>query len=87
MSQIYNLTSDVTVTSFQMGSTPNLDISARYSEMCAQGFTSILSRCDVIDADVKGGNFMPPTHPAAGGWRGGPAADGLSFYCCLWLDN
>ena len=35
----------------------------------------ISSRCDDIFADVKGGNYMPP--PAAGGWRGGPAAAGL----------
>ena len=35
---------------------------------------SILSRCDGIDADVKGEQYLPP---AAGGWRGGPAAVGL----------
>ena len=58
--QIYNLTSDVTVTSFQMRLTPNLDTTS--------------ARCS---AEVKGGNFMPPT--AAGGWRGGPAAAGLSM--------
>ena len=37
MAQIYNLTSDVTVTSFQMGSTPNINISsAWYSGTCVQ---------------------------------------------------
>ena len=78
MSQIYNLTSDVTVTSFEMGSTPNLNIiSVRSSEKCAKFRFSTLSRCDVIVADVKGRNYMPPP-PAAGGWRGGPAATGLS---------
>ena len=43
--------------------------------MCAKFRLSISSRCDDIIAEVKGGNFMPP--PAAGGWRGGPAAAGL----------
>ena len=45
--------------------------------MCAKFRFSISSRCDDIVAEVKGGNFMPP--PAAGGWRGGPAAAGLSL--------
>ena len=43
--------------------------------MCAKFRFSISSRCGDIIAEVKGGNFMPP--PAAGGWRGGPAAAGL----------
>ena len=38
-------------------------------------FFSLSSRCDDIVAEVKGGNFIPP---AAGGWRGGPAAAGLT---------
>ena len=44
--------------------------------MCAKFRFSISSRCDDIVAEVKGGNCMPP---AAGGWRGGPAAPGLTF--------
>ena len=44
--------------------------------MCATFCFSISSRCDDIFAEVKGGNFMPPP-PAAGAWRGGPAAAGL----------
>ena len=45
--------------------------------MCAKFRFSISSRSDDIVAEVKGGNFMP-SPPAAGGWRGGPAAAGLS---------
>ena len=44
--------------------------------MCAKVRFSISSRFDDIVAEVKGGNFIPS--PAAGGWRGGPAAAGLS---------
>ena len=44
--------------------------------MCAEFRFSISSNSDDIVAEVKGGNFMPP--PAAGGWRGGPAAAGLT---------
>ena len=43
-----------------MTSTPNLDIIAVFRNLCAKFRFSILSRCDVIDADVKGGNYMPP---------------------------
>ena len=45
--------------------------------MCAKFRFSISSRCDDIAAEVKGGNFTPPPQ-AAGGWRGGPAAAGLT---------
>ena len=49
--QIYNLTSDVTVTSFQIGSTPNLDTtSARYSGRCVQSFTSLSLRVPTISS-------------------------------------
>ena len=78
VSQIYNLTSDVTVMSIEMKPTPNLNvILARCSGKCAKFRFSILSCCDVIDADVKGGNYMSPQ--ATGGWRGGPSATGLSL--------
>ena len=60
-----------------MGSTPNLDTTSAkvFRKMCAKFRFSISSRCDDIVAEVKGGNFMPP---AAGVWRGGPAAAGLT---------
>ena len=66
MSQIYNLTSDVSVTSFQMGSTPNLEIILPcYSEKCVQSFCfSILLRCDVIYAYVRGATICPLQRPA-----------------------
>ena len=45
--------------------------------MCAKFRFSISSRCDDIFAGVKGGGqlYAPP---AAGGWRGGPAAAGVN---------
>ena len=50
-SQIYNLTCDVTVTSFQMGSAPNLDTtSARYSEKCVLSFLSLSFRIATISS-------------------------------------
>ena len=74
---IYNLTSDVIVTSFQVGLTPNLDTtSARYSGRCVQSFASLSLRVATISSQNKGGTVCPPP-PAAGGWRGGPAAAGL----------
>ena len=51
--------------------------------MCAKFRFSISSRCDDMVAEVKGGNYMPP--PAAGGWRGGPAAAGLTYLYQLTL--
>ena len=86
--QIYNLTFDVTVTSFQMGSTPNLDIFSfwlgkfrlAFRKMCVKFRFHILSRCHVIDADVKGGSYTY-VPPPSGRWvRGGPAAAGLKIY-------
>ena len=63
-SQIYSLTSDVTVTSFQIGSAPNLDTtSVRYSERRVEIFASLSLRV----AEVKGDNFMPPPKRLAGG--------------------
>ena len=46
--------------------------------MCAKFHFSISSRCDDIVAEVKGGNYMLPPPPAAGGWRGDPADAGLT---------
>ena len=68
MSQIYKLISDVTVTSFEMGSTQNLNIiSARYSGKCVQivslFYLIALRRYRRI---CKGGNYMPPQRPADG---------------------
>ena len=82
MSQIYNLTSGVTVTSFPMGSTVTLNIiAARNLEKCVQSF-AFLSCCDVIDPDVKGGNCMPP--PPSGrrvAWRpGGRRVNGMQLF-------
>ena len=81
MLEIYNLISYVTVTSFQMESTPNLDIiSARSSGLCVCKvsllYITALRRYRHI-CKGEGGNYMPPHPPAAGGWRGGPAAGGL----------
>ena len=45
--------------------------------MCAKFRFAISSRCDDIVAEVKGGQLYAP--PAAGGWRGGPAAAGLKM--------
>ena len=78
----YNLTSDVTVTSVQMGLTPNLDTtSARYilRKMCAKFRSFISSRCDDIVTEVKGGGQLYAPL-AAGGRRGGQAAAGLNNY-------
>ena len=44
--------------------------------MCANFRFSIFSRSDDIVAEVKGATLFPP---AAGGWRGGPAAAGLTM--------
>ena len=79
-SQIHNLTSDVTVTSFQMKSTPNLNtISVRYSGSCVQSFFrfSLFALRRYRRSSKGGGNYIPL---AAGGWRGGPAAAGLRSY-------
>ena len=47
--------------------------------MCAKFRFSITLRCDDIIGYVKGEQqYAPP--PAAGGWRGGPAALGLSTF-------
>ena len=45
--------------------------------MCAKFCFSILLRYDDIVAEVKEDNYIPP--PAAGGWREGPAAAGLTL--------
>ena len=76
MSQIYNLTSDVTVTSFEMRSTPSLNIiSARYSGKCVQSFASLSYCFATFSTQMKRGETICP--PADGGWCGGPAAAGL----------
>ena len=69
MSQIYNLTSEATVTSFQMGSASNLDnkLGSVFRNLCVKFRFFILSRCNVIDAVVNGGNYMPPPQRPAGG--------------------
>ena len=48
-----------------------------FRKVCAKVRCSILSRCHVIEADVKGAitSICPP--PVAGGWRGRPAAAGI----------
>ena len=62
---IFNWTSDVTVPSSQVRSSPNFDTSAAtYSGICVQ---SSSLRCDDIIGEIKGATIgMPPS--AAGGW-------------------
>ena len=53
MSQIYDLTSDFTVPSFQMGLTPNLDISlAWYSGACVQSYASLPYRVATLSTQT-----------------------------------
>ena len=70
------MTSDVTVTSFQMGSTPNLDTtSTRYSGRCVQSFASLSHRVATISLAVLvvwifhgvlgGGRFYAPPSNSA----------------------
>ena len=67
MSQIYNLTSNVTVASFQMKPTPNFDIiSAWYSEKCVQSFTSLSYRVATLSTQMQRGQLLPPQRPAGG---------------------
>ena len=62
MSQIYHLTFNVIVTSFQMGLIPNFNIIlARYSEKCVQSFFFFLSyRVATFQTQMQGGNYIPP---------------------------
>ena len=67
MSQIDNFTSDVTVTSFQMASTPHLDVtSAKYSGMYVLSFVSLSYRLAPLSTQRKGGQLCapPPQWPA-----------------------
>ena len=68
MSQIYNLTSDVTMTSFQMESTLHLNIFRLgiQESVCKVSLLYLISRYDVIDADVKGATICSP--PPSGRW-------------------
>ena len=51
----------VDVISKGIDTTFNHKLGLVFRNMCAKFCFSILSRCDVIDADVKGGNNMPPS--------------------------
>ena len=71
MSHIYNLTSDVTVTSFQMESTPNLDIgSAWYPGTYVHSFAS-LSYCVLF--------YYPPPPPRGRRVARGPSGRRVNF--------
>ena len=70
-----DLTCDVIVTSFYKGLTPNFNTTSTiYPGMCVPSFVLLRLRVAEILRVKKWGNLPP----AAGGWRGGPAAAGLT---------
>ena len=74
---IYNWTFSVTVTSFWIRSTLNFGTTiTTLSEIYDRSFAYLSLHIGIIGLENwKRGNKLPP---AAGGWRGGPAAAGLT---------